>query len=163
MWEFFKDWKRKLGAVSLVMALAVSSLWIRSLMSFEEVQFSYHKRSLVFIGQSGGLIWCGRLAVKSPAKSYRPPNLHWLSFPVSSQWNFESFRMDYDWVWQLSGFGIGLGKIVPTPIDQLVIVVVPFWSIVLPLTLIAERLLLSESRRPKTVVQFMPSPDARSG
>lgn len=53
MKEFFHDWQRKAGATSLVMALPLMALWVRSYILFDQILAGGN----LIISNSGCIVW----------------------------------------------------------------------------------------------------------
>ena len=94
--EFFRGWRRKVGCVTLVMALAAWTLWLRSLIVMD----------LVIVNEGTMFLWWSPndlAVVRTPGAdiaAWRSPN--WLSTaarPTELQF--------FDWTWQFCGFRYG--------------------------------------------------------
>lgn len=57
MREFFKGWRRKAGCVTLVMACVLMSVWFRSLVFFDYVDFTTSDRQHEVFSIRGSLSW----------------------------------------------------------------------------------------------------------
>jgi hypothetical protein len=57
MREFFHGWRRKLGVVILVIACALMGMWMRSRVTFDQVQFSLGARQHEIISDNEQIIW----------------------------------------------------------------------------------------------------------
>lgn len=57
MREFFQSWRRKAGLVTLMMALLVIGMWMRSLVLDDLIQIRYGTRSNVFASTNPKLVW----------------------------------------------------------------------------------------------------------
>ncbi len=140
MKEFFQGWRRKIGVVTLVMACFFMAGWMRSLTLNECVMIQFRKEwSEEFASFDASLIWT----------SHRTTLASGL-FPVF----YSNHRSDDDgvwkrqlfvqWRWRLLGFGHGSDDGGAKSIRNLIIhtspstvTVVPYWSIVIPLTLLS--------------------------
>lgn len=154
MWGFFGGWRRKAGCGVLLLAIAGWGLWVRSLLLAD----------LVIMNQMS-IIWCStqgrlaRLANKTP-----------------TEFSFDSWRVTDDlplnvsnleWSQSYVGFGAGKlfiqaevttkypdGKVETMQIQTgnfYNVVAVPYWSIVLPLTLFAGALILPTPKNSKAI------------
>lgn len=57
MRDFFKGWRRKLGCLTLVMAFALFTLCMRSLVTWDCLAFDIGERQQLFIAKDGWLMW----------------------------------------------------------------------------------------------------------
>ena len=166
MGEFFRGWRRKLGCVTLMLALVFTVAWARSEVKYDFV--SLHLRRATYkIGSLAGTV---RL-IQETAPMQREfhmgsPLLHWSSGDTSKLLGLKTDehgrrRVDWDdgydvkWRWEWNGFAFGVatrGKFRFEASN------VPYWSIVIPLTLISAWLLLSKPTS-KTVTDLNTSED----
>jgi hypothetical protein len=152
MREFFRGWRRKVGTVTLGMALGFSGLWVRSL-SVRDIAAWKHIHAEFRIRSFEGTLGWQRLA---------PPSSNtWTGW--QSQTNFKGDFFDpwstfegFDvilWRWDWLGFSLGSALLdepeVPRINPEIVVFIVPYWSIVIPLALLAAYLLLSKPRAKK--------------
>lgn len=168
MREFFRPWKRKLGVVTLLLACAITAVWIRSLGVSDSVFYPANSRlppryNDVSVQDSSGNdmtvgIWSGHgcIAVEYALDSVlsqtmidfgEPLYVHRLGFGHPSTSMFQ--QCEGEWIWGACGFGKAESR------DSLMFTtvwVVPYWSIVLPLTAFTVWLLFSKSalRKPFT-------------
>ena len=132
MREFFKGWRRKVGCVTLVMACVFAVGWVRSLTRRDT--FDFGRVEIVSLESSLAVaIW--------PRSNLRLP-----------QWFTEDSR-SIDSVFGPHGCrsrGAGFWSSGIADLQSTLIVVAPYWSIVIPLTLLSAYLLLSKPRVAKT-------------
>lgn len=146
MREFFRGWRRKLGVVTLGLALLVMGWWIRSLYSTDGMTISCEKECTLYqlVSIDSSLAW-----KHSDWSANR-------SIPIIPLWEtVEAFKLDevvlspgtvrFRW-W---GFYI-VDLVFPERTTRWWIV--PYWSIVIPLTLLSAFLLLS-TPQPATPVK----------
>jgi hypothetical protein len=169
MRDFFKPWRRKAGCVTLVMACLFAAGWVRS-RSFHDT-FTH---GVVAQKMTYGLTSCplGISLVKSEWGE-REKNDHGvadLTYPdftdvdtiiIPSWWNCnrigpnDDFHQGFflfqsiDWRWKFCGIDFGQTHNHHDPIFRRKYWLFPYWSIVLPLTLLSAYLLLSKPRPPK--------------
>lgn len=151
--RFFRDRRRKAGVVVLLMALVVWSCWLRSLLFSDYLMIN-----------SGTVI-----------ASSTPNDLALLVGPaaLAQPWKFPTWLSvangppgppRTDWTWQFCGFRYGHqmkgkaksttehpdGRVTTTEVDYIAydhVWVIPYWSITLPLTVVATYLLVIPSRK----------------
>ena len=127
MMEFFKPWRRKVGGVTLVLALVTMGGWMRSLIGGDYVQLQ--------IGRYRGfyLSYCGRLDLwikYHEDDSDAVQTGYWRSGMGDLEAYFASHSFFHEW----NNYGISI--IGPVRL--------PYWSIVLPLSLLSAHLLLKK-------------------
>ena len=141
MGTFFLGWRRNLGIVTLVMALMFTGGWIRSLSVDDSINFPSGKSTFHTISSDqNDLIW---MAWSGPDfVPDRFPGFYESYVPLHSNNDpFGGNHPERDW----HAFGFRFAE---SPSDTLAFRVwmVPYWSIVLPLTLLSAWLLLTKSR-----------------
>lgn len=147
MRDFFKGWKRKLGGATLVMACVLVGTWVRSDFYVDELWFSKDQSpKQVFVQSCAGALrfFDGRADGNITRGGY-----WWRIRRCSSEdHSFAGFGVSFvfDERWQYWGFDIGKGHEVQNPPSQYILsfMFIPFWSVVLPLTLVSSWLLLSK-------------------
>ena len=128
MGEFFKPWRRKVGIVSLLMALVFMGGWVRS---GNWADVFYSRSGYALMSAKHHLTW---LRVRGVGSQSRRPFLKWESDDFSEEpWAYNNKFSDRQIV----------TKFFP---GNLTMWAVPYWSIVVPLTLLAAWLLLSKPR-----------------
>ena len=139
MREFFKGWRRKVGALMLVMACVAMLGWVRSFPFDEAVWFPTGKRSYSgLISQSGFLVW---VSFHHEADAQRAPDFFdWQSQASLGTTPFEDYST-WKVLWNWNEFSSISNE---SPGEQQTRWIAPYWSIVLPVTLIAAYLLLSK-------------------
>ena len=131
MHTFFHGWRRQAGVVTLVMALALMSGWIRSLSVTDSCQLPVGGR-----WQAGCVSHRGRF---------------------SCGWTDLEGAMDYEWRTVPNHGPIALrirglyfdftGGQAPNPSGKLSPHIIPYWCVVLPLTLLSAYLILWKPRK----------------
>ena len=145
MGEYFKPWRRKVGVVTLLLACMFAAGWVRSL-SIEDSIYRVSgvgSPAIAYVQSTRGcILWW------SNSKSYFPANSSGLVWSFSAA-KINSFNINDDnnrSPWLLKQIGIGIGSRVDIGMGRDVWIV-PYWPIVIPLSLISAFLLLSKSRR----------------
>ena len=168
MREFFRGWRRKVGCVALVMALATCGLWMRS-RAIEDslvVEMSVTRHNVWLAGT--GFWWVSsrrfnnkrpddRLLLKWESRPAQPlpkqPGEFGFGHPSPGPYDasFQETRVDVHWRWRFLGGDFGSvtrqgggpwGGTTPQRVWF-----VPFWWIVLPLTLLSAYLNLRKPRK----------------
>lgn len=144
MGEVFKGWRRKVGCVTLVMALLTFCVWgfgHSALVGY--TIFTGEHRIEMFGSSSNGFFWT---VIDGPEESWATPGY------VSTGWHFRYVpsydcldHIEIDWHWQCCGFHSANGKGIQD-VPQTAFVV-PHWSIILPMTLLSAFLLLTKPRK----------------
>ncbi len=144
MSEFFRGWRRKFGVVTLVMAFVFMVGWVRSVYQSDILTFpndDYNSE----IWHSGG----NHLAWVTYARRH-PNNLPswptWETFQYSERIKVRNAHetAGINWNWRVFGFGYGTLDTIDK--SRLTFRIAPYWSIVMPLTLLSTYLLLVKSR-----------------
>ena len=153
MHTFYRGWRRKLGCVALVMACAFTAGWVRSRTANDYVIMPTNSAGYFVGSDSLGLCW-----IKSENLDY-PEVWYELYGPgVSLEFNTPYQRpIDHNAETTCSqwlGFqAIQINSNILRVRDRKVKLVLPYWSVVLPLTLLSAYLLLSRPRPVKPPVQ----------
>ena len=161
MGEFFNGWNRKIGVLTLLLACVLMGWWVRSLRICDDVYFCREQISLV--SKSGAFFVFQR-------SDDDPHNVAW-QFPI---WQtFATFSdeialdADQEIQWRMRSLGFDIGelrfdirKIVTTDRNGYRICwwQFPYWSILIPLTFLSLRLLLSKHRLSNTNKLTEPRP-----
>jgi hypothetical protein len=143
MREFFHGWRRKIGVMTLLMACVFAPVWVRSLSVCD--WFHFYNRTgglgLQVISSDGCVGLAERKSAISPSYltrfALRLPRHHTTS-PNSvvtrpGEW--------FDWRWHALEFGYGTERR-----GEHLLLKIPYWSIVIPLTLLSAYLLLIKPR-----------------
>ena len=152
MREFFHGWRRKAGCITLVIACAFMGMWLRANQICDYYLFGsgHDRESHSIVSTAAGLYW---------AREELPPDSSARKFSRSYQpgWNASPYE-DYDWPkdftttidvwkvdwrWRLCGFDFGEYH----SISRTWYWVIPYWSIVLPLTVLSACLILWKPRK----------------
>jgi len=160
MGDYFHGWRRKVGIVTLLMALVFMAGWVRSFSADDLICFKQHQ----FNSVCGGLVW------ERPAQQ---PSMQFSHFVFSSRdlrnpnhivGPFESSTPDDKWRRQFAGFVVAEYRVAVTSANKTTSIEanrfyrVPYWSIVIPMTLLSTFLLLTKPRQSnqKKTVELIP-------
>jgi hypothetical protein len=160
MGNFFHGWRRKTGLIFLVAALAIAGLWFRSFATTDLINFHTGRdRVQLFASDKSRMIWMSMddpdhvVALDTAYDSLKTTPTGFLA------------RFETEWRWQCCGFQLGSGReslptwggsigdgiemMIPMKPSFLVptILVIPYWSLVLLLTVASVTVLFSKSRR----------------
>lgn len=145
MGAYFKPWRRKAGCVTLALVAVLGVEWLKSQLVCEGYFRFGEKRNHSIMSVRGGIVWQW-----SPEQPNEDPQDHhrWHSAVGTSKGLDRS-------KYRLRCFGFEIREYVASwgngqPITEYAI---PYWSIVLPLSLLSAYLLLSKPRPQKPAVE----------
>ena len=146
MGEFFHGWRRKIGVVTLLLTCVLMAGWLRSFVVGDTVLFSEGFTTVALHSCTGRLyLIAGTDSTRfdEPTKLMQP---EWHVFPPIN------FVMpdppEHSGGFQFMGFVIGANKSHPGQIEyRSDVCLIPYWLIILPLTLLSAYLLLSKTRQ----------------
>lgn len=153
MGGFFKPLRRKIGVVTLLMACVFTGVWVRSLRTSDQLTLmKWNETSYVMASEHARIVF-GRLSNAGISGIIGP----YLDVPhdqiVSGGRLLHAADLKVEWRRQAYGFELGKrtrqeprssGTI------ELRFLIMPYWSIVTPLTLLSVWLLLSKSKSKPT-------------
>lgn len=162
MKEFLHGWRRKVGCISLVMACVLSGLWLRSRIFYDSFYTNGNTSSFQIVSVDG------KLAFSLITLWYhRRPIINWETghgheSDIGFDYDDEGQRSAYDPTIGDSSIGLGkkqisyrmvfLGFQVSDHRDyhgtRMKVCMIPYWSIVLPLTLFSAYMILWKPRKP---------------
>jgi hypothetical protein len=148
MGKFFKGWKRKTGCCSLVVALALCGLWVRSLTNRDQcVPYPAHNPDTRFYFIQSERSTLGLVKIQSPVPFDLAPLRFWSSnrFKPSYPSNLDQFTKAR---WSFCGVEFRGGTMGGE--TTMTAFLLHYWSIVVPLTLISAWCLLTKSRSKPT-------------
>jgi hypothetical protein len=166
MREFFRGWRRKIGVVTLMMACVFMALWVRSQINLNVVTlpFKYPETDSLapvtidsIISRAHSVSWTRKRYVGGARLTGDPG----LSYPKWSSIS-EYFERDPSQVkWRLHWCGFQICDL-QKPNDEFSEsnVSIPYWAVVLPLTLLSAYLLLSKPRPGKPPESTNPPDEA---
>ena len=146
MGDFFHGWRRKIGVVMLVLACVFAVGWVRSIIVADIISWANRINTYdLFISAEQQLSW---------QTTYDVEGLQIITLPA-----WQSSTLDYTvpdndddqtiWRWRILGFELGEFPPQMTGDSSLArFCSFPYWSIVIPLTLLSAYLLLSQPRSP---------------
>ena len=145
---YFKTWRRQFGVVTLVTACMFMVGWVRSTSITDEVLIPTWNHSVAGLMSSGHSLLLITQVTDGATNGDYPPC--WMA--VDSNENLMNTE-DIKWSWRKCGFGVGEWSLLElgNPSSKVVRVIqtyraFPYWSIVLPLTLLSAYLLLRKPR-----------------
>ena len=138
MGEFLQGWRRKLGAATLVLALISMVGWNRSYVWFDSMHVNGRPFLVSVSSGYGQLILCWT----AHRKGYQPVGVSINPLPEKAK----ILPVNMIWKWERAGFRFGDANAFFLSASFLL---VPYWSIVIPLTLLSAHLLLSRSHTAK--------------
>lgn len=148
MREFFKGWRRKCGCLALVLACLFMGAWIRSRNIEDEIYFPISKTQPVLVFSTQGYIVWGEFTDLDPNDlNGQPP--HWRSSQLDPKLGTREpmFFQNPAFTWRWWIYAI-VEDVVPH--KRFRFLVIPYWSITIPLTLLSAYLLLWKPRtKPK--------------
>lgn len=140
---YLKPLRRNLGVATLVTGCVFAAGWVRTTTVSDQIVVLYGASSVLYLNSDNRTIgweW-RRLVINS---DWFPIRTEWISATAENPSNsVDPFDGHTDWLIDIWGFYIGAG------LDRQIIVEVPYWSIVIPLTLLSAWLLLSKPRAKK--------------
>ena len=150
MREFFRGWKRKAGIVTLALTCLITVGWMRSVVVADFLFYPLNKTTLLEVTSNSQSLCC---KIKPNARfNLSWDILAWENLPAVPDAPWEA---GFHWVWRQYGFGVAdrMDWIddIPPSFERLTIVVLPYWSLVLPLTMLSAYFLLSQPRKSVSV------------
>ncbi|WP_157606257.1 hypothetical protein [Schlesneria paludicola] len=139
MFAYFRGWKRKLGILTLAIACLLTVGWVRS-RSVADTLYIHHNRGMddIYVSCAQGMIWMRNMSADPRHKvTPRRGSVSW--FSDTDQSNFDSTdwkSISNCWFARIRSYG--------TKQQQAGIVLIRYWLIVVPLTLLTAYLLLSK-------------------
>jgi hypothetical protein len=153
MVNYFKPLRRKVGVVTLAMACVFMAQWLRSLIELDAIARLNENNTHLVISADGAVSWSRLWPIMEP----RPSRWLYKHNPVSPD---STPNPNLNYHWRFSGLGFEFSansflesSIVPPYTQEVATWQVPYWSIVIPLTLLSAWLLFSKPRK-------RPKPDA---
>ena len=143
MGEIFRGWRRKVGLLTLLMALMSAAGWMRSTSVVDIIDYVKDRRSAFFVHSADQLL----LFVWLHDNDH--PFLSTIgSVALSDSDDLRLISRFRECGWKCCGFAIGDYKNNPDDLTtNIAFFLVPDWSITIPLSLISLWLLLSKPRK----------------
>lgn len=142
MVDLFDEWRRTIGCVTLVVAIAFMGLWARSFAVQNSISIPVAPNTSCGVVSgvgSIGVAWITDLSV--PGSNI----IDWQNNKLSSD-DINDYdaaeEMGVQYCWVCSGIGLAESSEMSKTV-----VIIPYWSLVLPLTAISLLLLLSKPRK----------------
>lgn len=150
MQDFIRGWRRKLGLTTLVLAFAFLALWMRSYGKPKLFKIPTGPLTSHWLVSFGPDLWWARVVplgkiLEAPADSagemfdeYTESQIEYL---IAKEWEKEP---EIEWKWKLLGFGVGHFQREPSQFFRLELTLwaLPYWSLVIPLTLLSACLII---------------------
>ena len=159
---YFKPWRRKFGVLTLGMACVFMAGWVRSRSGWDALEFF---RGSFAIQSDDGNLLLARIVLNPSGRELKwsaIPGHYWRGPDPNNPWQPIPFGQNkIDWSFQWNGFEIG--DVLTTPVTGpsqtwMQFWQVPYWSIVIPLTLLSTWLLLSKSGKSVATTTTEPVP-----
>ena len=150
MREFFRGWRRKLGVVTLVIACGFAIGWARSLHVIDVIIFPTGSQTAIAVSTAGYSIAC---RVGFDEEGQQGFDVYQLSFsaykPDQGYYGpiHPGFEDPVDWRFQWCGFGFGETPQQYRHFLRQSFLIIPLYSIVLPLTALSACFLLISPRQ----------------
>lgn len=156
MREYWKPWRRRAGGVALTLACALAVGWMRSGMITDVLALpgtmrkneSMYSLALVEIfSWKQSVVW-ERVVLESgdDTSADFEPYPQWKSFSRDEDVDWEVSELKLNWHLKRCGFSFA-----STSVDllgiRISVVIIPYWSLVIPVTAISVWLLLSRPRK----------------
>ncbi len=159
MGEFFKGWRRKIGLGALVVAMSLSAFWLSCGMTSMPYGTVFYRGAYplpdgasenIFdrvVTKEGILVW-ETFRANGPLQVYDDQIAQWdKSLPTRTRTNcvlvtIDEHSNEWHWKWKSSGFEFGEFRQNHPDGFTMARCGIPFWSIVLPLTLLSAYLLI---------------------
>lgn len=173
MREFFKPWRRKAGCVTLLMSLCFMAGWMRSLRGVEYFEFFIGHRSLIQLISREGTAAVRRVKSELTVKEISVDRVLLMEFQPPQGNSTGHLAISVDATsrslegsphrWMMNNYGFEIGGVADRKFPlQVFMICVPYWSIVIPLTLLSAWLLLSKPRPAKPQTAKQPTPVTRA-
>ena len=163
MMDFFRGWKRKVGCLTLVMACVFMAGGARSELRFDTLEINGGETTLSISSLGGEFHWVRVF----PPYAQRS---QWYSGKLTEVYGFQvdgngvreqqDFWEGADVEWRTDWAGFHFGGGVSTG-GHAECYCIPYWSIVIPLTLFSAYLLLSKPHKPSP--EKIPEPTTNEG
>jgi len=145
MGEFSKGWRRKIGCVTLLLSLAFMGGWMRSVVIEDSLTAQCEGLVMIFIGSKNqGLIWAKlqeTIGPQHPRFARHPQGWASRTNAIGPFDGIDGYSTQQRW--RFCGFRFEEGELLSPARIGLTIRIIPYWSVVFPLTLISLWLFLS--------------------
>lgn len=151
MREFFKGWRRKVGCVALVMAVFLAAVWRRSQTYADGFVLPVSSNMFGIISSLSSMEFFVA-GFQSDEAASQWLSSGWQTTRIRRNWKGDVLDDettvgigDNRWVW--GRFGFGMFENDTGGNHRLVAVIIPFWSLVVPVTLLSAFLILWKPRK----------------
>ncbi len=147
MGDFFKPLRRKIGMATLLMTLVFMAGWVRSQFYVDLVTIESHQLRSV-----GSMLMWVRIGNWKELVFHEKDNFWETKSAKENGWFYLLLKGHKDWKFCGFKFGEGYGQ---SGFIDVHYWVVPYYAVVMPLTMLSAYLLLSKPRvaKPKTIVE----------
>ncbi len=150
MREVFRGWRRKLGCVTLLISLALTGLWIRSRSTLDEYHLWKQQQTSMIVASEKTCLVLGRLWNVSPTVIRGPYIAMDRERIISGGRIVHAADLEIESRWGSGGLGL-VKRYQQPPLSvkniRLDLLIIPYWCVVWPLTLLSAWLLLSKPRQ----------------
>jgi hypothetical protein len=166
MWSYFRGWKRKIGVVMLATACVFAAGWVRSKLIADSIELepvirtSKSEASITYYNltsMNNRIAWDELRYEFGPEENVEPgqkyPQGNTQSLLTSDGYVWDDPEMKWHW----RTVGIGFGEMITEPSENWTtttrqyFLIVSYWFVTIPLTLISAWCLLSKARSKPTV------------
>jgi len=148
MGEFFQEWQRKAGCVTLLMTLALMGAWIRSLL-VEDLVLRGGQSDTYFTSGNGSIQW-DQITLTSGKPINLEPNLRWEIRRLPDHDGVTLPIKESRVLWRRIGFGfqVAVAEYPDSAGNQIRRGqwAISYWAITVPLTLLSAYLILRKPR-----------------
>lgn len=166
MGDLLQGWRRKVGVVTLLLALLTAGAWCRSQHQVDVVTIESGSSRQIFASTEGRLVWDQRQIQMLGRRGTSRFSLT-LRIDVGETVNKSRFRYLDDWSikWRRRGWGFDFGEASQLSGTHVIFRAVPYWTIVLASTLFSAYLILWKPRKGGAAAadQRMPAGAGRHG
>jgi hypothetical protein len=141
MRELFRGWRRKLGCVTLVMALMLMVGWIRSRVVHEGLGLQINEDTTYSLVSRDDTLHLLRFVAAEQEAGQQ--FFQWVSQPRPANASYITDRPDTTWRWQAGGFGL---SDLALSEGDFTVLTAPYWFPTGILTILSVWLLLSKPR-----------------
>jgi len=153
MGDFFKGWRRKAGVATLVMACVLAAGWIRSIDTQDRLATEITPKCI-------GMFWSGESCLSISLAWSNDSDIAWakavmlIHFSNFTYFTIMDSRESNLGSWP-TGFGFFRKEGISGGDEQTLGLLAPYWSVVIPLSLLSAYLLLGKpgTPAPKTTVE----------
>ena len=146
MREFCRGWRRKVGLVTLAMVMLLMAGWMRSVVVWNRISVCSGQYTIHQFSSSGGRLGWERR--ENDVYSNLPLVFFDSDVNSSDLFAYEKHPSDNYFEWQFDSGGFVCCKVTDDEgFVPFTLVIMPYWSLVLPLTLLSAWLILGKTRK----------------